>query len=57
MKFGILGLSGANGAVGAPPTVINAGDAARHRKTGLSHIDIPATPLRICEALNATRTN
>jgi carbon-monoxide dehydrogenase large subunit len=52
-----LGVKGAGeaGAVGAPPTVINAIVDALHRATGLRHIDMPATPRRIWEALHAGR--
>jgi carbon-monoxide dehydrogenase large subunit len=49
-----LGVKGAGeaGAVGAPPAVINAIVDALHRRTGLRHIDMPATPRRVWEALN-----
>ena len=49
-----LGVKGAGeaGAVGAPPAVINAIVDALHRRVGLRHIDMPATPRRIWEALN-----
>jgi aerobic carbon-monoxide dehydrogenase large subunit len=48
-----LGVKGAGeaGAVGAPPAVINAVVDALHKKTGLRHIDMPATPRRVWEAL------
>lgn len=48
-----LGIKGAGeaGAVGAPPAVINAIIDALHRKAGIRHIDMPATPRRIWEAL------
>ena len=44
-----MGVKGAGeaGAIGAPPTVINALVDAIHRKSGLTHIDMPATPLAI----------
>jgi carbon-monoxide dehydrogenase large subunit len=52
-----LGIKGAGeaGAIGAPPAVINAvldalGDA------GVRHIDMPATPLAIWQAIRAART-
>jgi aerobic carbon-monoxide dehydrogenase large subunit len=50
-----LGVKGAGeaGAVGAPPAVINAIVDALHRRTGVRHIDMPATPRRVWEALNA----
>jgi len=40
------------GAVGAPPAVINAIVDALHRKNGLRHIDMPATPRKVWEAVN-----
>src|SRR5580693_4952872 len=50
-----LGVKGAGeaGAVGAPPAVINAIVDALNRRTGARHIDMPATPRRVWEALNA----
>ncbi len=52
-----LGVKGAGeaGAVGAPPAVINAVVDALQARTGLRHIDMPATPRRIWEALASTR--
>jgi carbon-monoxide dehydrogenase large subunit len=49
-----LGVKGAGeaGAVGAPPAVINAIVDALHGRVGLRHIDMPATPRRVWEALN-----
>src|SRR5207302_2929608 len=49
-----LGVKGAGeaGAVGAPPAVINALVDALHRRAGLRHIDMPATPSRVWEILN-----
>ena len=49
-----LGVKGAGeaGAVGAAPAVINAVVDALHRRTGLRHIDMPATPRRVWEMLN-----
>jgi carbon-monoxide dehydrogenase large subunit len=49
-----LGVKGAGeaGAVGAPPAVINAIVDVLHRRVGLRHIDMPATPRRVWEALN-----
>ena len=52
--LGVKG-SGEAGAVGAPPAVINAIVDALARRAGVRHIDMPATPRRIWEALNATR--
>jgi len=50
-----LGVKGAGeaGAVGAPPAVINAIVDALYRHAGVRHIDMPATPGRVWEALNA----
>jgi carbon-monoxide dehydrogenase large subunit len=49
-----LGVKGAGeaGAVGAPPAVMNAIVDAIHSRTGLRHIDMPATPSRVWQALN-----
>jgi len=51
-----LGLKGAGeaGAVGSPPAVINAIVDALHAK-GVRHVDMPATPKRVWEALHAAR--
>ena len=49
--FGVKG-AGEAGAVGAPPAVINAIVDALHRRVGARHIDMPATPRRVWEALN-----
>jgi carbon-monoxide dehydrogenase large subunit len=48
-----LGVKGAGeaGAVGAPPAVINAIVDALHRRAGVRHIDMPATPRRVWEKL------
>ncbi len=53
-----LGVKGAGeaGAVGAPPAVINAIVNALHRRTGTRHIDMPATPDRVWQTLNAMRS-
>jgi carbon-monoxide dehydrogenase large subunit len=52
-KANPLGIKGAGeaGAVGAPPAVINAVVDALYRKAGVRHIDMPATPRRVWEAL------
>jgi aerobic carbon-monoxide dehydrogenase large subunit len=49
-----LGIKGAGeaGAIGAPPAAINAIVDALHRKAGIRHIDMPATPQRVWEALH-----
>jgi len=49
--FGVKG-AGEAGAVGAPPAVINAIVDALHHKNGTRHIDMPATPPRIWQAIN-----
>ena len=56
-KANPLGIKGAGeaGAIGAPPAVINAIVDALHRKAGVRHIDMPATPHRVWEALHAAR--
>jgi carbon-monoxide dehydrogenase large subunit len=51
--LGVMG-AGEAGAVGAPPAVINAIVDALNRRTGARHIDMPATPRRVWEVLNAT---
>ena len=48
--LGIKG-SGEAGAIGAPPAVISALVDALHEITGLSHIDMPATPRVIWQAI------
>jgi aerobic carbon-monoxide dehydrogenase large subunit len=53
--FGVKG-AGEAGAVGAPPAVINAIVDALHHKSGVRHIDMPATPPRIWAAINAHAT-
>jgi carbon-monoxide dehydrogenase large subunit len=55
-KANPLGIKGAGeaGAIGAPPAVINAiVDALRTRNAAVTHVDMPATPKRVWEALNA----
>ena len=53
-KANPLGVKGAGeaGAIGAPSAVINAVVDALNRKAGVRHIDMPATPRRVWEALN-----
>jgi carbon-monoxide dehydrogenase large subunit len=50
-----LGVKGAGeaGAIGAPPCIINAILDALYAKAGVKHIDMPATPRRVWEALRA----
>jgi hypothetical protein len=45
---------GKAGAIGAAPTVINAIVDALHRHHGARHLDMPATPRRVWEAIGAT---
>ncbi len=52
--FGVKG-AGEAGAVGAPPAVINAIVDALYRYAGVRHIDMPATPRRIWEAINGRK--
>lgn len=49
-----LGIKGAGeaGTIGTCPAVINAVIDALHRAKGVDHIDMPATPQRVWEALN-----
>lgn len=49
-----LGIKGAGeaGAIGAPPAFMNAVVDAIHARTGLTHIDMPATPQRVWAALH-----
>ena len=53
-KANPLGIKGAGeaGAIGAPPALINAIVDALHHK-GVRHIDMPATPKRVWEAIHA----
>ncbi len=53
-----LGVKGAGeaGAVGAPPAVVNAIVDALYRRAGVRHIDMPATPRRVWETLNAMQS-
>jgi carbon-monoxide dehydrogenase large subunit len=51
--LGVKGI-GESGTIGAPPTVINAIlDALR--PLGVAHIDMPATPSRVWEAITRGR--
>jgi carbon-monoxide dehydrogenase large subunit len=51
--LGVKGI-GESGTIGAPPTVINAIlDALR--PLGVDHIDMPATPSRVWEAIKGAR--
>jgi carbon-monoxide dehydrogenase large subunit len=54
-----LGVKGAGeaGAIGAPPSVINAIVDAIHPHTGLKHIDMPVTASSLWAAIDAHRTS
>jgi carbon-monoxide dehydrogenase large subunit len=49
-----LGIKGAGeaGAIGAPPAAINAIVDALHAARGIRHVDMPATPRKVWEALH-----
>ena len=57
-KWNALGIKGAGeaGTIGATPAVMNAVVDALHRAYGIRNIDMPATPLRIWEAIQAARS-
>jgi carbon-monoxide dehydrogenase large subunit len=57
-KWNALGIKGAGeaGSIGATPAVMNAVVDALHRAYGIRHIDMPATPLRIWQAIQAARS-
>lgn len=52
--FGIKG-AGEAGSIGSCPAVMNAIVDALNRSYGITHIDMPATPLRVWEAIEAAR--
>ncbi len=56
-KTNPLGIKGAGeaGSIGAPPAVINAVVDALRPATGLDHIDMPATPLKVWRTLQRRR--
>ena len=56
-KWNVLGIKGAGeaGTIGATPAVMNAVVDALHRAYGIRNIDMPATPLKIWEAIQAAR--
>ena len=56
-KWNSLGIKGAGeaGTIGATPTVMNAVVDALNRAYGIRNIDMPATPLRVWEAIQAAR--
>ncbi len=51
-----LGVKGAGeaGAIGAPPAFINAVVDALHERTGIIHLDMPATPEKVWAAVNSS---
>jgi carbon-monoxide dehydrogenase large subunit len=55
----VLGIKGAGeaGTIGATPAVMNAVVDALDRGFGIKHLDMPATPLRVWEAIQAARGN
>ncbi len=56
-KWNPLGIKGAGeaGTIGATPAVMNAVVDALYRAYGIRHIDMPATPLRIWEAIQSAK--
>ena len=56
-KWNPLGIKGAGeaGTIGATPAVMNAVVDALYRAYGIRNIDMPATPLRIWEAIQAAK--
>ncbi len=52
--LGIKG-SGEAGAIGAPPAVMNAIADALYHAAGIKHIDMPATPQRVWQALSGSK--
>jgi len=55
----VLGIKGAGeaGTIGATPAVMNAVVDALDRGFGIKHLDMPATPLRVWEAVQQARGN
>ena len=56
-KHNALGIKGAGeaGTIGATPAVMNAVTDALHRACGIGHIEMPATPQRVWQALAEAR--
>jgi carbon-monoxide dehydrogenase large subunit len=48
--------AGEAGAIGAPPSVVNAIVDAIHAHTGVKHIDMPVTPASLWAVIEAHRT-
>ena len=57
-KWNSLGIKGAGeaGTIGAAPAVMNAVQDALARAYGIRHIDMPATPLRVWQAIQAAQS-
>jgi aerobic carbon-monoxide dehydrogenase large subunit len=57
-KWNVFGIKGAGeaGTIGATPAVMNAVVDALNRAYGIRNIDMPATPVRIWEAIRAARS-
>ena len=55
-KNNLLGIKGAGeaGAIGSPPAAMNAIVNALQRRTGLNHVDMPATTLKIWQLLHSS---
>jgi carbon-monoxide dehydrogenase large subunit len=58
-KTNALGVKGCGeaGCAGAMPAIMNALVDALRREYGINHIDMPATPLRVWEAIQAAKAN
>jgi carbon-monoxide dehydrogenase large subunit len=56
-KWNPLGIKGAGeaGSVGSTPAAMNAVQDALRRAYGINHFDMPATPLRLWEAIQAAK--
>jgi carbon-monoxide dehydrogenase large subunit len=56
-KWNALGIKGAGeaGSIGATPAVMNAVVDALHRAYGVRHVDMPATPLKVWQTIQAAR--
>jgi carbon-monoxide dehydrogenase large subunit len=54
-RWNVMGIKGAGeaGSVGSSPAVMNAINDALHRAYGIDNFDMPATPLRVWEAIRA----
>ena len=55
-KNNLLGIKGAGeaGAIGSPPAAMNAIVNALQPRTGLNHVDMPATTLKIWQLLHSS---